>query len=746
MDSYIRLRQLNQQDLSGYISQTMFPILRGSGINISGKHIIPTGSGISNLGSSGSPFQELFINKISIPSGSGVYFGPHFFTAYTSGTSAVVQVGSYYLTASSQGLTIIGPSGASGVTGVTGPSGASGLSITGATGINSTGVRFLLSNGAQTNTISLPSGATGATGVSLTGFTQSGLNLTPQFSNGTTGLTIIMPSGATGQQGVVGGINIVGDIFTGFTGGDIAPNWKIYNINPDTVNNPTLRFVKGMTYSIDYSGLKLTGITFPNGSYYNSNYFIQSGITGYLKLVFFDDGVLDTVLNNPSTGRFIRSENSFDVSAYNTLDANLTTDDLVSDIIEDVSRNKITFKVNFDATSSYKYGFQKYVFSDGSVMDSSMYWGFYVLGNVETSYFGPSGAIGATGPQGIAGPQGERGAMGLGTSGVGITGIERSSNDIRFLLTDGTTTDWTSLPAGGPTGPTGPAGTSGTSISGSTGPTGPTGPAGASDNYYASYYVTDIQRTGFYGFDRTTSGASTWVLCTGTGRRFGPGDRIRTTISAMIGNTYSSAQQLIFSDETVTGRYFYGRVDSFNTNDGAIEFTSLDSPYPPAGLVSGKIEWYNYGLVDTNLGGLGSQGPTGPQGPSGARGDTGRLVFICNTSPSGLSSYNLRTLSALEYDAWDLSFTDEENSIAFDLTKFSTGQTVLVKISNLGVKTTDEYNLITWYNDIRFPYSVNAPAPNPGLSTVYTFVRFPDYMGNDRIYCTYSANYSNAAI
>src|SRR3954469_2875700 len=127
-DSSIRLRQLNQSDLSGFLRSSIFPILSGSGFNFTGNHFIPTGSGLSDLGQSAKPFRELYIKEINLPSGSGIWFGQDFFTAYTSGGQAIIQIGSYTITTSGGGISIIGPSGASGI-GFSGATGASGISV-----------------------------------------------------------------------------------------------------------------------------------------------------------------------------------------------------------------------------------------------------------------------------------------------------------------------------------------------------------------------------------------------------------------------------------------------------------------------------------------------------------------------------------------------------------------------------------------------------------------------------------------
>jgi hypothetical protein len=130
-DSLIRLRQLNQLELSGYVSRIIPNVLIDSGIRLSGESLAPTGSGVCNLGAPSYPFQHIYTNDLVIPSGSGIHFGQLLFTAYYSGGGAVLQFGDYTIISSSVGLSIIGPSGERGFSGASGASGASGIGISG---------------------------------------------------------------------------------------------------------------------------------------------------------------------------------------------------------------------------------------------------------------------------------------------------------------------------------------------------------------------------------------------------------------------------------------------------------------------------------------------------------------------------------------------------------------------------------------------------------------------------------------
>lgn len=749
MDSTIRLRQLNQGELSGYISRVVLPALRSSGLNVSGD-ILPTGSGILNLGSSFLPFKQVYAKELNLPSGSGVWFGSTFFTSYTSGNQAIIKVDGYTISSSPTGLSIIGPTGPTGPSGVIGPTGASGISVTGAVSSGNF-IRLLFSNGTSGNAIQLVSGATGATGVSLTGFSQSGNYIRPLLSNGTTGSGLLLASGLRGLQGKVGGIILDVTDFSGFSGNQIAPKAYIYNIDSLGVTaNPDISFVRGMAYDLTYSGLNLSqvvitgnGTDFQTGIF-KTNYFVESGITGYLKLVVFDTSI-DQLYGNPKTGRFIRQEISTGV--YSDILAKVVTNNVFYNIEEQNTRSELTFNVKLSSSSSYKYGFQKYNFYNQIPIDDLGAWGFYVLGDLNCSYFGPTGPSGESGPQGIPGTQGERGLRGSdGSQGISVTGTERNGNDFRLLLSNGATTNFITLPSGGPTGPQGNAG-----VDGPIGPTGPTGPQGATgfaDKYAATFLYTDtsIGSTGT-AFYKKPSGISSWSVVTGTGRWFNPGDEIQFYNNALVGKAYTTYQKLLFADTPFDrSQYFYASVTDYNASNGLLSFLVADSP-APLGTISGRIIWHLYNEVDVNLGGLGSTGPTGPTGPTGAqgaKGDTGNPIFTINNPVSGLIQ-GVNTLSFSVFDSWNLYLTGNNNQINLNYNTFSTGQTVILRIYNSGAAdniNTGPTPLITWDSEIKFPYNVTAASPNPGKSSLYTILRFPDQNGSKRIFCTYATEFA----
>lgn len=749
-DSLIRLRQINQPELSGYISRAVFPILRSSGVGFTTDGSpVPTGSASSDLGSSGLPFETAYVNEIILPSGNGIRFGSTFFTAYTSGDQGIIKVGGYTIFSSTTGISIVGPSGAKGESGNTGPIGATGASVTGAIS-QLGGMRLLFSNGTSGNLIALPSGATG-TGIDLTGFYQSGNYIHALLSNGTTGNSILLPSGARGVPGKIGGIVIDISDFSGFTTGQPYPRAYIYNIDElGVTENPELNLVRGMSYDFGYSGLNLStttitgnGIDYPTGTF-KTNYFTESGITGYLKFVFFDSSVT-SLYSNPKTGRFIRQE--IPSAVYADILAKVVTNNTVYNIEEGGTRGSQTFTVKLSSNDSYKYGFQKYNFYTQTPIDSDGAWGFYVLGDVVCNYFGPTGPSGEIGPQGIPGTQGERGLRGVdGSPGASITGVERNGNNMRMLLSNGTVTNWVVMPSGGDRGLQGDPGEPGED-----GPPGPAGPAGATgfaDRYASSFYYWDTYYNGSGGaFYKRPSGTSSWVLCTGTNRKFVPGDEIKFYNDGLIGKAYTAWQSLLFADTPADrSQYFYASVNDYNSSNGLLAFIVKNSP-APLGTVGGEILWHSYNEVNVNLGGLGSPGPTGETGPTGAtgpRGDTGNPLFTMNTPSSGLV-YGTNNLTFGLYDALTLHFTGHSNTLVFDYNSFRTGKTIILRIRNSGAVdniNTGPYPLINWGSEVFFPYNVTAPAPNPNTLSLYTLVRFPDEGVSKRVYCTYSTNYA----
>lgn len=736
LTSQVRLRQLNTQELTGFLTGALPTILASTGIQVGG-NIIPTASGLYNVGGTGLYYQNIYTNQLTVPSGSGINFGPNVFTAFTSGGGAVLKLNNFTITSSSQGLSIIGPQGIQGIQGPTGATGVSGIGVTGYSNVNNKLVLYF-SNGASGAPINLPSGATGATGAYTTGFYQSGNYLSPIFSNGGTGSAFFIPSGGLGPQGPIGNIYIDMQQLFGFHTGDIAPYVTIPYINPTITENPPINLVKGMSYGFGYSGLATSVIS---GN--NTNIFVDDfGQTGYLQLVFFN--------NSAIPGRYVMGEavGTGYATIANWLDTSVNP--ISSSKTYSNYLNSLSMNVNFTADDNYYYGFQRYAIGNLAPIDDSLNageWGFYVLGQVTANYFGPPGPSGQQGSAGVPGPQGDIGPAGNdGQQGVGITGVYSNGTSIQLLFSNQTTSQWITLPSGGPSGSIGLTGPQGPS--GLQGPIGPSGLQGYADTYFAEFYPNDMVISGLTGFYKQVSGASTWTQCIGTGRVCQPGDKIWFTTPSLVGKAYSPWQSMIFADDNFsTARYFYASVVSFNRNNGELQCVVSNTP-SPAGLVSSYIQLYNYSLIDTNLGGLGSSGAIGPVGPQGPMGNTGHSIFI-NTS-SNMSAYSTTNINPGSFDSWNLGISGEAQTINIQSAAFATGQTLIIKVRNTGVFSDGDYSnhsypLLFWQLDgssgIRFPNNVPAPAPDPNTSSVYTFIRFPNQTGVPLVLCTFSTNY-----
>lgn len=740
MDSLIRLRQLNQTDLSGYITQVIFPALRASGLAFSGLTLVPTGSGIMDLGTWDHPFDAVFANNLNIPSGSGINFGPNLnFTAYYSGSNAVLKVGSYYITSSPQGLSIIGPSGTQGIIGPSGVTGASGTSVT---GIFKSGnyMNIYLTNGSISN-VGLVSGASGSTGVSLTGFYQSGVWLYPLFSNHTTGIGVPV-SGATGPQGPPGGILIDCNQFTGLLSGQVKPSVTIYNVDPFGSLNPTLNFVKGMRYTLGVSGLNLVQV---NGTGANV-YVDEHGGTGYLRFCFYDISFSPNQCGH--TGRVISPE--CPAIDEPTLAAAIMDNSAWTNVSEAIDKSSISFNVKWSAQTGYRYGFVRSDL-DGSINTSTP--GGYVLGQAAVNYYGPQGNSGSQGPQGIPGPQGLRGPAGQSSPGVSIVSAEQNNSyQIRFHYSDNTVSDWFNMPQGGPQGNPGVAG--GQGPSGVQGPQGVQGPTG--DRYAASFYTSAMQVTfgssgTFNGFQKKIGGVNAFILCTGSQKTCYTGDLIEFSAQSLIGLAYTPYQKILISSPSYSSpNNFYATVAYYNANNGDFQLVIEPSPVMPT-FNPINFDSYNAGIL-MNLGGLGSQGPSGAQGiqgPSGVTGASGSATFNIS-SLSGLKDGIWANLNVTQNDCWDLSISGVNNQVSFSMGTYPVGKTVMLRIRNTGDFDNSNFPdpLLTWQNGVRFPFNdTSAPGPNSShdptwcYANNYTFVRFPNTGGSPDIMCTYAVSF-----
>ena len=742
MDSLIRLRQLNQPDLSGYISQVVYPALRVSGLSFSGSKLVPTGSGVFDLGAPTNPFNNLYANNLRIPSGNALYFGGVPFNASYSGSNALFQFGSYAISTNPQGLTIIGPSGSQGFTGVQGPTGVSGIGLT---GINKVGSNMNLywSNG---NVTSLPlvSGATGVSGVSITGLKQvSEAYFVPQFSNGTTGAAVQLVSGARGPEGPAGGILIDCSQMMGVYSEQRYPSVTIYSVDPDYIENPTLHFTKGMRYTIGLSGLNTCQINGTGTNLYTGE---SLGQTGILRFAFFDPSKNANLASH--TGRIIQVE----YPAMDNTQVDSWVDEGMNSAVFALTDSSITsstsFNIKWSAQTGYWYGFYRSDINGNSMVGDA---GLYLLGKAQIDVYGPTGPSGASGPMGPPGPAGTRGPAGQSSPGVSIIGAEQDgSYNIRFHYSDNTWSDWFQMPAGGPQGVQGPSGPIGPE--GDIGPQGVRGPTG--DRYNGGFYIGNMETTYndtlYNGFQKKVGGIGAWTLCTETERTCFTGDLIWFSASSLVGLAYTPWQSVLFSDPSYSyGHKFYATVYSYNTYNGDLQAVISSTPSMPS---TNPINFTDYSAgVVINLGGLGSPGPSGapgPSGPQGAKGDAGAALF--SVSPWTEITQNVATnLNATTYDIWSLYFTVDNNIVTFNSATFPVGKTLMLQIANIGDYDEGQATpLINWDAGIYWPQGTPAPGPHfyDGVQLYYwvnsyTFVRVKDVAGNPRYMGTYAVNY-----
>ena len=762
MDSLIRLRQLNQTDLSGYISQVIFPALKTSGISVGG-NILPTGSGIYNLGSSSLAYNQIYSNGITLPSGSGIDFGGNFFTAYTSGGDAVVKVNNYTIIASSQGLSIIGPQGDPGPMGDIGPTGASGIGITGAYSQDVSNLFLQLSNGQTLGPIALPSGATGATGVSMTGFRQFENNLYPLYSNNTEGTAFAIASGPKGDRGLVGGVLYASSVLTGIFSGEKAPTGCFFGLPG---NNPDLHFIRGMRYVIDQSGMDTLTIEsngqfddygIPRGTLTTNLFKDEGGTTGYLRFSIWDTSIESSAPYLFRTGRIIYSEDH--TIGYDGSIGNYSKDsEVMENPVEDGIIGSVSFNVAFNTVSKYKYGFTRYDIVGKTPIDGieNPYFGAYVLGDLYVDYYGPQGPQGIPGQDGIPGPAGNDGIGGGGggssNPGVSVTGVIKPTDDtIAFLLDDGTRTNSIAIPTTGPVGPQGIQGPPGPSVKGEMGERGPIGPKGTGDQYLCYFNKDEVETTGYIGPSylgaiSVKHSNNDWVLLTGGNRKFQIGDIVWFNHNTLVGKSYSPWQKVLLTDDSYyNARYFYANIISFNSTIGEVQMVVQDTP-APVGLDSSYFPWYSFNTISMNLGGLGSPGIQGPSGEIGPKGNIGNSVFNFDNGNISMGFGNDTTIpTGNNVDAYFIQINSNYTTVKFDLSNFSLGQVVQVTVKNNGSisdSNNNGYPNINWIvkdngGTVLFPYNAPAPGPEPGYVSIYSFVRHPD----NKIYCTYSSNY-----
>ena len=582
-DNFIRIKQLDKPELSGFI----FDALSGRSLEVSNGQVrlsgdfLPFPSGQHSLGSPSLPFNYVYTT-------SGVYFN----NAVLSVVNGDLRLNDISVTGD-LGVGVVGASGATGSIGPTGESGRAIISAIGTgTGANGgfTGIYFSLSgkNDTQftyTTPISLPTGPSGASGVNVTGSLLSGSGLYGGdrflrflFSNGTTGSLITLPTGAngiSGSTGPVGGFSFVLYDATGFETGDASPPKAYIAQLEGSGYNPTINFIKGFTYDFSYAGLNTETV---DGTPTNLLYSTGQE-AGLLQLCFFSTGV--------TTGRYFSGS--------------LPTPVTLSNIFVNSSYELDGFRgvVKYDAAANLKYGFELISADDETSLNQ-----FYVLGSIklhDSAPIGPQGPTGATGPQGAQGATGPQGIQGQASPSItGVTLASGSGVNAYIFFVSGQTEGTNPFPL--PTGAPGPSG-----VIGSTGPAGPKG-----DVYKTSFYS---QAASSKKNDASTSAITYFTL----------NDKLEFIHDNFKNLAYGVNQKLLFVAAD-TGTYWNGRVLAYDINAGVVQ-VNVESPYACNSSycsVSGGNPIFSgiFGtsiLIDVNLDIVSAVGPIGPTGVSGAR-------------------------------------------------------------------------------------------------------------------------------
>ena len=813
MDSTIRLRQLNQAELSGFVSGifSLFPQANTSG------NIVPSQSGVFNIGSSSYPYAQGFFNQLNIHSGSGINFGNTSFRAYTSGSNAYLNVGGIIISSTGDNIYIQGPSGA------TGPSGHSGVS--GPTGTSVTGIWYDTSNnhlyfGLSDNTVTNFNfqGLSGATGASLTGFFQSGDLIFPQFDNFRgSGAPIKLIAGPVGPPGSINlnffsGLNSPSDV------SGLFPSGVVIDPYYDNSYGAAISLMRGMSYTFDSSGLAthaitagdtglmglvFSGQTIPYQVGDQSNYYENSGSTGYWRPFFFD----------PSTPTGI-------LMSTNGLDETFNTGVYGTSLTTNIYRTKISFTAEFTAQNHYRYGFATYTIGEDTTSDVILIpSGYaYVVGDV---YFSSGiGPVGPLGPSGEQGPQGSPGNIGPsgqpGNDGVGVSSynyLQSGSNTyfLQFVFEDGSLGPWVPLPSGGPSGVAGPQGLVGSltnyfsgefspttnykqndtiSSSGSSyiytnassgagfypsdtthwqmlakkGDVGATGATGYADKYYSSFPVVSGFPTGVGSYVNGITGITVnGSSLSGSAAKFTTGQVVSFKNQSLAGYAYSPYQQIIVSTNTNTGSYFYANINSYDSINGIISFTVATGLSNLTGIqnvtidASHNILWSGYENATINLGANIISGAVGPQGSQGVQGPGGLPSVMRNDSHT--MSYNLEVgadyykIQPSGTDVFNILITGVYDAGAYsailgiDCNYFSTGQSIIVKVVNSGVLYGNAEPPLFYLSGsgvsngkIKWPNGIYT-RPNGGESYIYTLLRFPDEFGSFSCYGTYSNPY-----
>ena len=622
-DNYIRLKQLHNPEISGYVIDVLSgtPYLHlGGNVAISGDYL-PAGSGSYDLGSSSLPFQDLYLG-----SGDNLYFGNDKLSV--SGTYLLINGEPF-------SVDVTGPPGPVGITGPTGATGALGQQgYTGPTG---------------------PIGPSGATGISITGYLLSGGNneyisyvLDDNTSAGGAAThlpPVLLPSGATGEQGSVGPVGGIIYSFTNITGlysGEIQPSVSSPQFSYD---NPTLKVIRGLAYTMRYDQTNVSSAL--NTA---TNYFTNGD---YLQFCLFDPAT--------NLGRYHPDETGVGNQALSPIPSASGHTEALTSLFqyyeETTFKEQMTGPVSFAAPGAFKYGFQR-ITANGTALSPGH---FYVLGDVIVYDASPAGPTGGTGMTGSTGMSGETGATGM-SGATGMTGK----------------TGLTGMTGAGETGPTGPTGPTSTEpgVTGPTGPTGPqgmAGPQGVGDKYKTSFGVdslinpNDSTQTPVGSFNKIVAGSGTSTLVNGANATFTMEDEIIIRHDNLRNMAYTAAQKLLFTVNNDTSRFFSGRVKTYNESNGQLHVI-ISPPYScpscstnssgnpildmftAANVIDVNLESLEGRLGRTGLTGAtgmtgaGVTGPTGAQGPAhGYTGATGEVGGTGKTGATGMTGMTGKT-------------------------------------------------------------------------------------------------------
>ncbi len=735
MDSTIRVRQLNQPELSGFVSGviSLYPQIAPSG------NIVPSGSGIYNLGASSYPYSHVYSNEINLPSGgSGIKFGNTNFYAYVSGGSAYINVGGISISSTGESFFLIGPSGATGPSGTSGATGLSGVGVTGITyNSNTYALSFYLSNN-SVKTFDFR-GLSGSSGVSVTGFYQSGNYAFPQFDNFKgTGAPIQLVAGPAGPPGSL-------NLFFQKSGASVFPGTNFPQkaiINPYYSNLPApdISLMRGMVYTFDVSGLNTYTITSADTELFKLvfsgqavpfqtndkiNYFKTGSQTGYWRLAFFP--------NNTATGYYSSLIGSAPLIFSETSNFGVSNYSATSNIY----RTKYSFAANFAAQDNYKYGFMVYTIGNDTTYDAILGpTGYaYVLGS---AYFssgvgppGPSGALGI-GMPGNVGPKGNQGDDGAGIVAYTYSG---AGDDvyIQFQLSNNSSQPWVPLPKGGAPGANGPVGSLINLFSGEYNNSYTYAP-NTTITFSGSSYIS----TGISSISNITPPTSPWQLiaqkgdagpsgATGISGSIGPAGSISNSFSGVWNGAKSYPNSCIVF---LSGSSYVNTGSTNNNNPTGTPWTMLAQ-----------------------------KGDTGAQGLSGVptllRSQSSGLIYgkVNGASDNIVLDPNALDMFSLVYNTGVLGNANgvTASQITISGNNFPTGKSIIIAIRNVNAPQNDGahnplFNFtpitvgasnanIKWPNDV---YSF----PNIGKANIYTLLRFPDETGAMCFYGTYSNPYN----